>query len=374
MVTFLYQRTTGGTWYFQYTHNGKRHQKSTGTADKQVAQRLMDEFIENGFKPSEPTLRELLLKYQSDKTHPAYLFAKKEGLKYSENTLKSSMVYSKQIVEALEKHTPKILSKTLSVITRADAMAIREGIIKFSGRRGASQYMLTTLKSIFSHQVKTGQLNTSPFKNIASINYKRKTKSSIEPELITWIMKNKEQIFSKQICYVFFCTLALTGMRAGEAQALNINKLKDNVYTVDSQKIRTHENKISYKLPKRDVIRIIPLCNTLVELLNTLTPSADGYYFKKLNSLHYMFKMLRERLIELDPVNEDVWSKLTPHSLRHSLNTNLLLIAEQPPMLVAEYLSWKHQDILDIQTRYTHIMAKNLRKISDAIDNIYSIN
>ena len=44
----------------------------------------------------------------------------------------------------------------------------------------------------------------------------------------------------------------------------------------------------------------------------------------------------------------------------------------QSPALVAECLGWRHQPLLVMQDRYTHIYAESLRVIADAIDRIYS--
>ena len=68
---------------------------------------------------------------------------------------------------------------------------------------------------------------------------------------------------------------------------------------------------------------------------------------------------------------------LSPHKLRHALNTNLL--AEQgveegkvSENMVAEYLSWEHQDQSKMQRRYTHMVASRLLPVADLISKIYS--
>ena len=75
--------------------------------------------------------------------------------------------------------------------------------------------------------------------------------------------------------------------------------------------------------------------------------------------------------------DEEAFNMLTPHKLRHALNTNLL--ADQgiedgkvTENMVAEYLSWEHQDQSRMQRRYTHLVASRLLPVADLISKIYS--
>ena len=75
--------------------------------------------------------------------------------------------------------------------------------------------------------------------------------------------------------------------------------------------------------------------------------------------------------------DEEAFAMLSPHKLRHALNTNLL--AEQgveegkvSENMVAEYLSWEHQDQSKMQRRYTHMVASRLLPVADLISKIYS--
>ena len=92
-----------------------------------------------------------------------------------------------------------------------------------------------------------------------------------------------------------------------------------------------------------------------------------------------MFKRLKHNA-KLDEVvfeDEEAFAMLSPHKLRHALNTNLL--ADQgieegkvTENMVAEYLSWEHQDQSRMQRRYTHMVASRLIPVSDLISKIYS--
>lgn len=72
------------------------------------------------------------------------------------------------------------------------------------------------------------------------------------------------------------------------------------------------------------------------------------------------------------PEEREIFSEMKSHTLRHSMNTNLLA-SGLPPLLVAEYLSWNHQCILDMQQRYTHVYAEAMRPVADRIDELYCL-
>jgi site-specific recombinase XerD len=80
---------------------------------------------------------------------------------------------------------------------------------------------------------------------------------------------------------------------------------------------------------------------------------------------------LKAALKAADPKRADIWAKLGHHVLRHSANTNLL-VSGALPVLVAEYLAWKHQELTDMQRRYTSMVAMNLKPIADKLDEIYT--
>ena len=82
------------------------------------------------------------------------------------------------------------------------------------------------------------------------------------------------------------------------------------------------------------------------------------------------FNTIRIHALQLKLQRSDVWKELTPHVLRHSLNTNLRL-AGMYDMLVAEYLSWEHQLGNAVQEGYTHVYAENLKPIALCIDKLY---
>lgn len=93
-------------------------------------------------------------------------------------------------------------------------------------------------------------------------------------------------------------------------------------------------------------------------------------------TLRLWMTAIGEHAANLDGVKmPEAWKAITPHTMRHSLNS-LLLVAGMSPVLVAEYMSWEHQLMMQdqsasVQKRYTHLYAKNLKPVADKIDEIF---
>jgi len=64
---------------------------------------------------------------------------------------------------------------------------------------------------------------------------------------------------------------------------------------------------------------------------------------------------------------------ITPHSLRHTLNSALLLKGVSP-YLIQKYLGWSNTSSLTrVQEGYTHVKATDLQVVADGIDGLYVV-
>lgn len=62
----------------------------------------------------------------------------------------------------------------------------------------------------------------------------------------------------------------------------------------------------------------------------------------------------------------------TPHSLRHTLNTQLLVDGVSP-VLVREYLGWCEDGprLTKVQSKYTHVMVMDMTGLVGVIDRLF---
>jgi integrase len=131
-----------------------------------------------------------------------------------------------------------------------------------------------------------------------------------------------------------------------------------------------------YAEPKWGLARTIPLPKIAIKTLRSVTPEFDGSYFPKTTGwVQIEFPKLRAALSAADPERRQTWDSLTPHVLRRSLNTNLIM-AGVNARAIAEYLSWRHQDdsIMSMQERYLKVRLSHLQVVADAIDDMLKSN
>lgn len=174
----------------------------------------------------------------------------------------------------------------------------------------------------------------------------------------------------------FFAVLATTGMRRAEAAALCTAQIRDikgiKQICINRAKKDTDWNSIG--LPKMNIVRTIPIADVTYKaiepFLNFKDPHALIFPNITPQMLATCFKRIRALApIELDLFEPDAIEFLSPHILRHSLNTALIL-ENANNILIQEYLSWHHQD-LGTQQGYTHIYARNLLPIANLIEKMF---
>jgi integrase len=213
----------------------------------------------------------------------------------------------------------------------------------------------------------------SPASGIPNIGYKEKTLNAIHEEHLAWMIQQKH-LFPSVEFWAYITVVATTGMRRGEAIAISTERLTGNLYTIDQQ-IKSNSQYIS--APKGGFSRTIPLPQIAINALKEIQPTDGPYYFPlSRNWVTSQLGLLKAALKAADPEHRSIWLSMTPHTLRRSLNTNLLVHGASDH-LVAEYMSWRHQNqnndsVLVMQRRYLKLATNDLQQIADMIDTIYT--
>ena len=369
VVTSVYKRTGGRSYYFKFTDlDGKRHQLSTGKTNKRdallYAQAYIDRITE-GNRHDRMTLAELIRLYESPATNPRRKEALVAGTNYTLQYAQMTARNAKELTKLLD--TTTYLKMQLVDLQKRDIKDIASIIVEAHGRRRKSQMIYSTLKVALSQAESDGLIDQSPGMRLPNIKYTEKKKEALTPEQVRYLL-SRADLFPSPEYYAYMTVLASTGMRRGEGLAIHESRLHDGVLTIDSQ--FTTGSMVTPVPPKWGVIRIIPLPSLALAALKQVTPR-DGYYFP-----HYdrwtdiSLGKLKAALMAADPKRKVLWAKLGHHLLRHSANTNLL-VSGANPVLVAEYLAWKHQELVDMQRRYTHLVAMNLVPVADMLDELY---
>lgn len=356
-------------WYIDITHpiTGQRHRYSTKTTDyNEALQILEDEKARLNGLLSDAKLKDLLRLYEDPETNPRYKQAQVEGRNYGKSYARHVATYARQIDELLKEKAPRLLTKMVCNITKLDVKTIREIIAAEWGQTRKSQTNFRTLRAMFSQASEDAIIMTSPFNGIKDIHYKSKQTNAYTEDILREMIIHQE-LWPDHLMWAYFSLLATTGMRRSEALALTRGQLYEGVLTID-RAFKDVDGEIG--LPKWNLTRVIPLSNLTLSILDSIEGDDERYFPRSQNWVNDVIYTARAVGLSLFPLNKDI-SKLTAHSLRHSCHSNLLANGASI-VLAAEYLSWGHQELLEIQQRYTHIYCEKLQPIADLIDEIYS--
>ncbi len=363
----------GNTYYFKYTdRTGVRYKKSTGYKRKSDAQKFIHSFITrmmNGIDP-DVTLRVLLKLYQDPDTNPKRNQASVTASNYSERYAKHTATHAKDLEDVLQKRVKVLLDKPMSDVIRLELKDAAILIVKEYGLCNKSVKLYKLLKSIFAQAADDGIIGVSPSQGLPDIKYKTATRKSL-PAADIQLVLNTPHVFPNEKARRLFTIFATTGLRRSELLALNPDQLKGNILVVD----RAYKDD-SLKIigsPKWDKIRVIPLCDIAFKAIKeSFAENPDSDEPLRVNSrmLSIWFNTIRTHALQLKVERPEAWKELTPHVLRHSLNTNLRL-AGVFDILVSEYMSWEHQGLNAVQEGYTHVYAENLKPVAECIDRMY---
>ena len=371
--TPLYFREESKTWIMVLydPSTGKRIRKSTRTQDYEEALRIYHRATKDLEAGTEAlTLGGVLDLYSDPETNPRYRIAQIEGTHYGLEHAKGVAGRARAIKALLELKAPAYIKKDVRDIGKLDVKNVRQIIIDSWGQRRKSQEAFANFKTMLSQCAEDGYIEVSPGKDVRDVPYKERKKPSFPAEVINKALALRDLCPDKEK-WAFFAFMATTGMRMSEALALSARQIFNGTLTIDSALKSNSIDDIG--LPKYDLIRIIPLSSVAMEILSTISPDKSGRYFHHNRSwgTHAVMEIIMIACGAY-PDEREIFSEMKSHTLRHSLNTNLLT-AGLSPILVAEYLSWEHQSILDMQQRYTHVYAEALRPVADKIDELYHL-
>lgn len=277
-------------------------------------------------------------------------------------------------------------SKSLNRITRGDLLDLRKRIrarVKADSKRIRGEGLNTVNKAmsavgtIFYEAHFRGDIPTDPSQGIGIIQYDREGPDTLTlqelrklAERSAWTMTDhKGKAVPDVMGWRVFRFAALTGMRCSEILALHWRQLEGDILHVDF----AFKGKESGR-PKWQKMRDIILAQPALELI---AGSGEGLVFcypdgQRLGETWWRYHFD----VGLDGAGIIRGRRnLTPHSLRHSLNTHLLE-AGVDPLRIQLYL-WgpkteaQTHGITKVQHVYTHFGAAMTEPVARAIERIY---
>lgn len=369
----LAKRPDSRFWQVDYNDwlTGKRTRQTLKTEDYGEALLAMQRVLAANGIPHALTLEGMLHLYKNPDTNPRNLQSKVEGGNYSYGWAKQVQHQAERLDEILKQDAPILLHKKVDEITRVEVKAIRTIIVKHLGLTRKAQVSLRVLKAMFSQAEDDGLVASSVARHVHDIRYEAKTRYAIDQTTLSTMVSRLKPHLDFET-WAFFTIAATTGMRAGEILALSKEQLFGDTLTVNRNLKLLDDGRWGCGSPKWGIERVIPLSRTTLRILSMMPTYEDGRFFKCATTqkgktaCNGVVKACREVLPDLAPQIE----KMTPHILRHSLNTNLL-VGGVSPMLVEEYLGWKHQTLPVMQQNYTHVFVQALKPVCDRIDQVF---
>lgn len=393
---YLHKR--GNVWYYRLPH--EKTYRSTGETNKRRAEQEIAKLISRGLgRSSELDFRTYAAPYWVWEScpHVRRLLAEKKqiGRPHVERSRRWLELYV---------FSDDFSNLRMNEIRRADVLDLRDRLQANGVGARTVNAVITTVKTILSEAYYREDIDRDPGSRIGKLNYESPERGILTTSELAQIFESSEEYFPSELAYAVFAFAAMTGMRRGEILAL----VWDAVDLV-GKKI---DVRMAWKTtttvgdPKWGKLREIPVTDRVIEILTDVRSSsshtdpgnlvfcyANGERlkndwwktnFRKIMSragimLHtpekYRDKSGRKRTrhVYSNPRN------VTPHSLRHSLNSHLIA-AGCDPIKVQCYMGWSnqavrgaiaHASLTRVQAGYTHLGPDQLDDIVPAIDAVF---
>lgn len=368
------RKREGSPFYvFDYTDGatGRRVRKRTRYTDKEEAVSALLAAV-NGTdqKADTYTLLDLLGIFSDPKTNPKYREAQSDGSNYGYSHADHVAKASIELTDILRKDARHLLSKRLTQLKIVDIRTIKEIIVERIGRRRKSQSMFANLKSMFSYANSVGWIERNPAAPVGNIRYEKVERVAVDILVIRKALTLHTNRVIDDRTLAFFLVVASTGMRRGEAMALSTSQIRDGVLDIRLNMKKGEDSNVSLGLPKWDQTRRIPLPQVTLDALARVRPEGGRYFPNSFSWADEAMKRVVSAMCAAYPEDAEDAMRITCHVLRHSLNTALKLIG-CPEMMLDQWFGWS-EGRKTMQSRYTHIYAKDLKPVANTIDFLFS--
>lgn len=360
----------GNYYYFKGSVDGVRKTIPTRCTEEADAYVFINNWLEGLDKKELTSLGSILALWTHPDLNPKKLYFQASGRCYSDRYAKHTAFYLGELIKVAKK-LPSIYNQDIHKLTRAQCKQLFDKVVLVYGVTYKSRAIVKAFKTVTSWMYETGEIETNPADRLLNVKPKSKPRDAIAAEDLS-ILLDKPEIWPTSELFDFFSFVALTGLRLGEAacldQSLQITEDRGMVVLKVHRAYKDEAWK-TIGTPKWDKLRDIPLCKRAQEILKRRPKTGLAFPSLSKQKIEQAFHTARELALDEDWEYPEAIRIMSPHILRHSLNTNLL-DAGCGKIMVGEYLSWTHQE--DVQSGYTHFRAKHLQKIADKIDEIYS--
>ena len=344
-----------GTWYVKYQKTTKRGFLTKSDA-KEYEAKLKIGIVETNDKET----------HQFSYIAEEFLKAKKNDVSYS-TYIKSKSIVDNQVI-------PYVVDKPIEFITELDCKKFKDKIIELKLATSHKNNILAHYKAIFKYARQYYKLSNNPTQFLTPIKKSFKEKLKIkEKEKDVW---NYEEFERFIVCVEekeyreLYIVLFFTGLRLGEALALNWDDLIDHKLSITKSMTKICEDAEFLIKDTKNIssIRDITLNDSLYKFL--LVHLDEHKKKDKFTTKWFIFggssplkrtniTRYKDKAIAKSGVN-----RITIHQFRHSHATNLI---NDGVNIVAVSRRLGHSDVSMTLKVYTHLFKK---ADDELIDNV----
>jgi integrase len=274
----------------------------------------------------------------------------------------------------------------ICVIRRADILDLRNRVRKKVGINTVNK-VISTVKTILSEAYFREEIDNDPGAKIGNIKHEKKERGILNQEELSFLFKEMPEVWGSLQAYCVFNMAARTGMRCGEILALTWGAVDFKNRTIDIR--QAWKDATTLGLPKSNRKRKIPVSSGVLDPLLSLEEESiriaetdlvfcydDGSRFG-VTWWRQTFAQAMNTAEQTEKACTD-WRErnVTPHSLRHSLNSHLLAVGCDP-IKVRAYMGWSDsgfQPVLTpVQAGYTRWPPEHLRDLLPKIEAIFNV-
>lgn len=407
-----YRREGSDSYYFTFTEpDGRRRIRSTGETRKERARDVIREIMDRQrSNSSDLSFSEYAAPYFMPETCPHFARLREEGRSIGLTHLANCRYH-------LEKHvlTDKAFSAIpIAEIRRADLLDLRKRLRAAGVGSNTVNKALSSVKTILAEAYHRQEIEDNVGARVGEIKYAKQERGVLLPAEVaallaylterTALMQEKgagaqpvkkgastaraainASLAIRDEAMVAF--LLCTGVRAGELRALRwraVNLKTGRCIIDEALKGLDGLGRPKWGKTREIVIPALALSRLkawhshIKEALEEDPPEENpvfgdvdgapiGY-----EGAHNVFEKILEEARDKERLpRDDRW--LSPHSCRHSLNTNLLA-AGVAPLLVQSFLGWSSAEakvLTRVQSAYTHLQLLRIEDVAETIDSIY---
>ncbi len=360
----------GRFWYFKERKGRERISVSTGETDRKRAEEWEKRYFSKEEEEAGPRKLCTLLKLFSDvESNPKLQEVELSGGHYTKRYAGFEAIRATHLLQLLP---AGMLDKKLNDLSRSDVDITKRILAREYGTRPVANDTFKTFKSILNWAYSKGYMREMIAFRVGGLRSEKQKDTDFLP-FSDCLRIAREGMFRTEKERDVFTVLLLTGMRRAELAAIQGKQLKKarigqrEFFVLDISQSWKDAKYTEIGKPKWDIQRVIPLCKEAGEILEKYRKNDEDFLLPIVNSTWTdMFEYIRAHA----PIASSLALKsLTPHKLRHALNTRLIE-EDVNPLLIQEYLAWYHQDRNKVQSGYTHIYIKSLLTVVDKIEEI----